>query len=74
MINLKEKVSEATEEVLANSPIATIDIATIRSKKQSEAAVQWYSAKKVFQQISQISRENNCSKDLILMKLQVYRV
>ena len=41
---------------------------------ESEAVVQWCSVKKVFQQISQISQANTCSKDSILMKLQIYRV
>ena len=38
---------------------------------QSEAVVRWCSAKKVFQQISQISQENTCSKDAFLMKPQI---
>ena len=38
---------------------------------QSETVVRWCSAKKVFQQILQISQENTCSKDAFLTKLQV---
>ena len=39
---------------------------------QLESVVRWCFVKKVFQQTSQISQENTCSKDAFLMKLQIY--
>ena len=47
-------------------------LASLLTLLQSEAVVRWCSVKKVFQQISQISQENTCSKDAFLMKLQIY--